>query len=163
MIIREYESADLVAVLTLFHETVHTVNARDYTPEQLDAWTSGRNGTAAWDQSLREHHTLVAVNGDRIVGFGDITETGYLDRLYVHKACQHQGIATLLCDHLEVHCLDCAITTQASITAKPFFEARGYRVIKEQQVERMGVLLTNYLMKKEPMPCDHTEKDCTAF
>lgn len=163
MIIREYESADLAAILTLFHETVHTVNARDYTPEQLDAWTSGRSDAAAWDQSLREHYTLVAVDGDRIVGFGDITETGYLDRLYVHKDCQHQGIASLLCDHLEVHCPDCAITTQASITAKPFFEARGYRVIKEQQVERMGVLLMNYLMKKEPMPCAHTEKDCAAF
>ena len=40
------------------------------------------------------------------------------------------------------------ITTYASITAKSFFEKRGYKVIKEQHVERKGVLLTNYLMEK---------------
>ena len=37
----------------------------------------------------------------------------------------------------------------ASITAKPFFERRGYKAVKEQQVERKGVLLTNYVMIKE--------------
>ena len=37
----------------------------------------------------------------------------------------------------------------ASITARPFFEKRGYRVIREQQVERKGILLTNYVMEKE--------------
>ena len=33
------------------------------------------------------------------------------------------------------------------ITARGFFEKRGYRVILEQQVERRGVLLTNYQME----------------
>ena len=40
------------------------------------------------------------------------------------------------------------ITTHASITAKPFFEKRGYRVIKKQFVDRDGVRLINYIMKK---------------
>ena len=40
------------------------------------------------------------------------------------------------------------VTTHASITARPFFEKRGYRVVKEQQVERHGVLLTNFVMEK---------------
>ena len=41
MILRSYISADLDELLTLFYETVHTVNARDYTPQQLDAWADG--------------------------------------------------------------------------------------------------------------------------
>ena len=41
------------------------------------------------------------------------------------------------------------ILVHASITARPFFEKRGYRVIKEQKVERQGVLLTNFVMEKE--------------
>lgn len=41
------------------------------------------------------------------------------------------------------------ITTYASITAKPFFEKRGYKVVKERQVERQGIFLTNYVMIKE--------------
>ena len=41
------------------------------------------------------------------------------------------------------------VTTHASITARPFFEQRGYRVVKEQQVERRGQMLTNYVMVKD--------------
>lgn len=41
------------------------------------------------------------------------------------------------------------IITHASITARPFFEKRGYKVVKEQQIERQGVFLTNFAMKKE--------------
>ena len=40
------------------------------------------------------------------------------------------------------------VVTHASITARPFFEKRGYRVVKEQQVERNGVFLTNFVMVK---------------
>lgn len=74
-------------------------------------------------------------------------ETGYLDRLYVHKDYQHHGIASSICDRLEEKA-PAVITTHASITAKPFFEKRGYVVLKKQQVERQGILLTNFVMKK---------------
>ncbi|MCQ5081105.1 GNAT family N-acetyltransferase, partial [Gemmiger formicilis] len=30
-----------------------------------------------------------------------------------------------------------------------FFEKRGYKVVKERQVERQGIFLTNYVMIKE--------------
>ena len=40
------------------------------------------------------------------------------------------------------------ITVYASITAKPFFQNRGYMVQRQQQVERNGVWLTNYVMRK---------------
>ena len=82
-----------------------------------------------------------------MVGFGDMDRSGYLDRLYVHKDYQRQGIATAICDRLEREVTVGKITTHASITAKPFFQKRGYEVIKEQQVIRGGVALTNYVME----------------
>lgn len=82
-----------------------------------------------------------------IVGFGDIDKTGYLDRFFVHANHQGEGIATAICDQLE-HAIRENITLQASITARPFFEKRGYQVIKEQQVERQGFFLKNFVMKK---------------
>ena len=57
------------------------------------------------------------------------------------------GVATALCDALEAD-FSGTISTQASITAKSFFEQRGYRVLCFQQVERQGVFLTNYRMEK---------------
>ena len=72
-----------------------------------------------------------------------------MDRLYVHRDLQRRGVATAICDALEKHPTASEFTTHASITAKPFFEKRGYVVVKEQQVERWGVWLTNFVMKKE--------------
>lgn len=83
-----------------------------------------------------------------LVGFGDIDKTGYLDRLFVHADYQRKGIATAICNQLE-QAVQGNITTDASITAKPFFEKRDYKIVKEQQVERQGIFLTNYVMIKE--------------
>ena len=148
MNIRPYRSSDCPALAELFYETVHTVNAAHYTPDQLDAWADGKVDLEAWDRSFREHYTLVAEEEGKILGFGDIAADGYLDRLYVHRLHQRQGIAAALCDRLE-QTVKGSIVTHASITARPFFEARGYRVVKQQQVERHGVLLTNFVMEKQ--------------
>lgn len=148
MELRPYTSRDLEAILALFYHTVHTVNARHYAPEQLDAWADGRPDAGRWDASLRTHHSLVAWLDGEIVGFADMDKTGYLDRLYVHADQQGQGVATALCDALEGASEASTFLTHASITARPFFERRGYRVVREQQVERRGVLLTNYVMEK---------------
>ncbi|MGM9681181.1 MAG: GNAT family N-acetyltransferase [Eubacteriales bacterium] len=146
--LRAYTPDDCAAMAKLFYDTVHFVNAADYTEEELNAWATGTVDLSAWNASFLEHHTLVAVQDEILVGFGDIDRSGYLDRLYVHKDYQRQGIATALCDGLEQWIGAGKITTHASVTAVPFFEKRGYVVLKKQQVERRGVLLTNYVMEK---------------
>lgn len=147
MQIRGYRSGDCEEMATLFYNTVHTVNAKDYPSEQLNVWATGQVDLEQWDRSFQEHISLVAVEDGVIVGFGDIDETGYLDRLYVHADYQGRGIATAICDRLESE-ISGTITTHASITARPFFEVRGYRLIKEQQVERQGIFLKNFVMEK---------------
>ena len=146
--LRAYEPGDCPAMAALFYDTVHTVNAADYTSAQRDAWADGRPDLAAWDASFRAHRTLVAVRDGEIVGFADLAQDGYLDRLYVHKDCQRQGIATALCDELEAGCGADRLTTPASITARPFFVHRGYRVLYAQTVERHGVTMQNFVMEK---------------
>lgn len=147
MEIREYRPEDCAELTRLFYDTVHTVNRKDYTPAQLDAWADGTPDLERWNRSLQEHFSLVALEGKQIIGFGDIDSTGYLDRLYVHKDYQGKGVATALCDRLE-QAVDGTIVTHASITARPFFEGRGYVMVKAQQVERKGILLRNFVMEK---------------
>lgn len=132
----------------LFYDTVHAVNAADYSPDQLSAWATGEVDLAAWNASFLAHRTIVAETAGVILGFGDMDAAGYLDRLCVHKDYQRQGIATAICDALESGCDGPEFTTHASITAKTFFEKRGYHVIRCQRVERRGVELTNYVMRK---------------
>lgn len=148
MIIRKYQSSDCKELANLFYNTVHSINAKDYTSEQLDVWATGNVDLNVWNNSFLQHYTLVAVEENLLVGFGDIDKTGYLDRLYVHKDFQGKGIATSLCNNLERAVTE-NIVVHASITARPFFENRGYVVKKEQQVERQGILLTNYVMEKQ--------------
>lgn len=148
MKIRKYQPSDCKELTELFYNTVHTVNAKDYTKEQLDVWATGQVDLEKWNQSLQEHYSVVAVDDEIIVGFGDIDKTGYLDSLFVHKDYQGEGIATAICNQLE-QAVQVDITTHASITAKPFFEKRGFQVVKEQQVERQGIFLTNFCMEKK--------------
>ena len=148
IILRDYRSGDLDGLEHLFYDTVHTVNAADYSPEQLNAWAPGTVDRARWDRTLREHFTRIAEHAGQIVGFGDLAAEGYLDRLYVHKDRQSQGVASALCDALEDACPAAVFTTHASLTARPFFELRGYRVLRRQPVIRHGVPLDNYVMEK---------------
>ena len=50
---------------------------------------------------------------------------------------QGMGIASAICNELERAVIGNLITTHASITAKPFFEHRGYKVVLEQEACRM--------------------------
>ncbi len=148
MRLRNYRPQDCREIMQLFRNTVHTVNAGDYSPEQLDAWAPENMDAAQWNHSLMEHFTVVAVDDDgKIIGFGDIDAAVYLDRLFVHAMHQGQGIASAICDQLEKSAAG-TVTTHASVTARLFFEGRGYRVIRQQTVWRNGLSLTNFVMKK---------------
>ena len=148
--LRPYRPEDCPALAHLFYETVHTVCAADYTPAQLEAWAPGSGpDLAAWDASFQAHTTLVAEIGGRLAGFGDLDPAaGYLDRLYVRREFQRRGVASALCDALEQASRARPLTTHASRTARPFFEKRGYRVLRPQQVERRGQQLENFVMEK---------------
>lgn len=151
MNIRSYRAADCPLLAQLFYDTVHTVNARDYSPAQLAVWATGSVDLAAWNRSFLQHHTLVAIDAGQIVGFGDMDQNGFLDRLYVHHAFQRRGVARAILQQLEEQAKARGVTrftTHASITARPFFERFGYVVLQRNEVVRAGISLTNYTMEK---------------
>lgn len=149
---RLYKPTDLEKILQLYYDNIHTVCAKDYTIEQLDAWAPEKPDVYRWEAALNKNHTLVVEDSGEIIGFGDIGETGYLDRLYVKDNYLNQGIATLILKQLEKYAKTKGIVfinTAASITSKAFFEKRGFVVLDEQIVERRGVRLKRYLMEKK--------------
>lgn len=58
MQLREYQPSDCAQMAELFYQTVHSVNAKNYTKEQLDAWAIGEVDLQAWDKSFRAHKTI---------------------------------------------------------------------------------------------------------
>jgi len=150
--LREYRSDDCKDVWELFYNTVHTMNSADYTESQLDVWAPKEMDLQTWNKRLlKNSYVVVAEMSNTIVGIGTADNTGYFDLLYVHKDYQRMGVATLIADDIEKYFLKHGIqttTTDASITAKPFFEKRGYIIEKEQRVECRGQFLINYKMRK---------------
>ena len=101
MVIRPYRTDDCAILAQIYYDTIHTVNAADYTKAQLDAWATGNVDLNVWNEYFLARHSFVAELDEKIVGFADMDDTGYLGRLYVHHRHQGMGIGKALCDAVE--------------------------------------------------------------
>ena len=149
-----FEKDRLEEFVRLFHDTIHTVNAKDYSPEQLEAWAP--NDIEVYKDHLctkfENSFVAAAYTKDGVLAGYSTLYKDELDLMYVHKDFQRMGIASALADVVENKAKEQGINklyTEGSITAKPFFEGRGYKVIKEQSKPVRGKILTNYVMVKD--------------
>ncbi|MEH2042984.1 GNAT family N-acetyltransferase [Nostoc sp.] len=151
MKIRIYEIADTKEIMKLFYDTIHEVNILDYTEEQVAAWAPANMDIEVWIKSLGSKFTYVAEEQDKIIGFGELEANGHIDRFYCHKDFQRKGVGKKILEQIELKANSLGVEklfTEASITAKPFFESQGFIVIKKQEVERRGQKLINFVMEK---------------
>ena len=150
--IRPMTVQDIPESQALFRSTVFHVNSKDYTKEEVEDWASCGDSVEHWKKLLSMHNYIVALDRDgHIIGFSSMNTDGYLHSMFVHKDWQGKGVATLLLSEVEkmahgygVH----KISVEVSITARTFFEKRGYKVVKEQKARANRLWLTNYVMEK---------------
>ena len=151
MKIRKYHPGDWRKVADLFHGAVHTICAADYNEAQLNAWAPDGMNLPELENRLAVNYTVVAENDGIVVGFGNTDGQGYFDCLYTHKDYQRIGVATSIADDIEKRLSDkgeLVVITDASITAKPFFEKRRYIVLEKKVVECRGQYFINFTMQK---------------
>ncbi len=151
MRVRTYEIGDTKQIVQLFYDTVHEVNIRDYTKAQVDAWAPANIDLETWTKSLSSKFTFVAEEGETIAGFGQLEANGHIDCFYCHKDFQRQGIGRIILGQIDAKARNLEIKrlfTEASITAKTFFESQGFMVVKKQEVERRGQKFINFAMEK---------------
>lgn len=151
-IIRVAQPSDCVELKDLFQNTVLTINRRDYSQEEVEDWASCGENLTNIEEMIRTHYFIVAVNRQsQIVGFSSLTPQGYLHSMFVHKDFQGKGIATALLNEIERYAMATGIvriTSEVSLTARPFFEKRGYIVEAEQKRKANQLCLTNFWMAK---------------
>ncbi|MGX4686221.1 GNAT family N-acetyltransferase [Vagococcus sp. JNUCC 83] len=146
MIIKIYEEVYLNQIIAMIKDCIISVNIKDYTEKQVLAWSDIEMNQ--FKVSIPVNARVVLTNDNQLIGYGDMTDAGYLDRLFVHKDWQNQGVGRLLIEELEIHCSSAIISTYASITAKSFFESQGYNVIRKNNAHLRGETFLNFYMEK---------------
>ena len=143
---------DLNDITNLFKQTIQTVASKDYSAQEIASWSEGAKNTDNWLKRIDTHYYLLVKIEDILVGMASLDKSGYLDVIYVHHEYQGHGIATELLSKMEQKAKEDGhdvITSDVSITARPFFLHKGYSVVKPQLVLCRGVVLRNYnVMKK---------------
>lgn len=151
--IRVALQSDTVELKQVFQNTVLAINRRDYSQAEVEDWASCGDNLANIEDMIKTHYFIVAVNQQsEIVGFSSITPQGYLHSMFVHKDFQGKGIATVLLNEIEQYAITngiVRITSEVSLTARPFFEKRGYIVEEEQKRKANQLSLTNFWMAKQ--------------
>ena len=143
--IRQAQQSDAVALKELFQNTVLVINRRDYSQAEVEDWASCGNNLSNIKERIETHYFVVAVNQQsQIVGFS--------------------SIATMLLEEIERYAITAGITritSEVSLTARPFFEKKGYVVEKEQKRKANQLSLTNFLMAKEVAFLEYYNKKVT--
>jgi putative acetyltransferase len=135
MRIRNVKRADVPQIARLYYETVRRVNARDYSPGQIQAWAPRVYPNAFWQRRFRRYRVLVAEVADTVIGFVELARTGDIDCLYVHHAHQHHGVGAALMARVEREARrrhNARLRADVSITAQPFFRRMGFTVVRRQ-------------------------------
>jgi putative acetyltransferase len=148
---RPFLLADAPILADILRASIEQLTTDDYTEAQQSAWASAADDEQAFSVHLAKRLTLVATLEGSAVGFASLEEDDHVAMLYVHPAVARRGVGTMLVDALEK--LSAArgttrLTADASETARPFFEHRGYVGQRRNTVSCGGEWLVNTTMEK---------------
>jgi putative acetyltransferase len=153
--LRPYLAADLPLLSEIRFAAIEELTVDDYDEAQRRAWASVVDDDEAFAQTLEKGLTLIALIGGGPVGFISLQDGSLIDQLYVHPAVARTGIASALVDAIEKLAAGRGVptlVTDASDTAKPLFDARGYQAVHRNTIEIDGVWLGNTRMTKALPP-----------
>ncbi|MBI2102827.1 GNAT family N-acetyltransferase [Candidatus Woesearchaeota archaeon] len=130
--IRKFRSDDAVSLARLHRGTIRSINKKDYTPREITVW-SGRSSAKRFRNLGEINQRYVALESRKIVGFADYKDHELMG-LYIHKNFLGKGIGKKLLMKIEREVyanggrtLKCIST----ITARPFYEKNGFKVVKK--------------------------------
>lgn len=151
--IRGYSSEDAEALAAIYYNTIHNICIRDYSPAQIDVWAPKSSlEVSGWKKKWSRLPPLVAVFEGQVVGFAELEPNGHIDCFYCHHEWIGRGVGSALMKSIEEKAKENNLPrlfVEVSITAKPFFERKGFFVITPQTIVRNGIELKNFKMEKD--------------
>ena len=150
--LRQATVHDVNSISDLFSSTIKAINSNDYNPQQIAIWSEVKDNSK-WIQKISEQYYVVAQSAGQLVGFASLAPDGLVDYFFVHKDHQRKGIGNLLIKDIEENAgmqkLQ-RLYSEVSITARPFFEAMGFKLVKVfikvyRETEFIDNLMEKYL------------------
>lgn len=153
LIVRPYKPADAADLTAILHEAIHSIGARDYTPEQVRAWSPEPMPSEDYVARVADGRTvLVAVRADtRPVAFIELEADGHIDCFYCHSDVAGSGVGRALFRNAQSRAIETCtprLFVEASEAARRFFLREGFHVTARREFLLRGVMIHNYAMEK---------------
>ncbi|MGO4388787.1 GNAT family N-acetyltransferase [Microvirga sp. 2YAF29] len=148
--LRPFLPDDLQTLVEIYQASVMELAEDDYSGAQREAWAA-KADDESFAKRVAEGLTLLATMEGVPIGFITLKDNEHVDFLYVHPGVAGQGIGAMLYDAVEK--LAAArgatrLTTDASDTARPFFEQRGFQAQRRNTISLGDEWLANTTMEK---------------
>jgi putative acetyltransferase len=158
--LRPFLASDAPRLAEIFRASVEELTAEDYSEAQCAAWAAAADDEGVFAKRLAGQLTLIGTDAGRAVAFASLKGLDHIDMLYVDPAFARRKFGTALCDALEKLAGARGTETMnvdASDTALPFFQRRGYSAEHRISVERNGEYFGVTAMKKR-LPASARER-----
>ena len=149
--IHPFETLFTTEIVNLHHACVHAIDPSIYSLEQQEAWAHTPPNYPYWEKRLALKNPFVAMCEKKIIGFIELEANGHIDCAYTHPEYQKRGVMSALYACIETLAQQkgmARLYLEASIVAKPFFEKRGFKTLKRNEIVKNGRMIVNYSMEK---------------
>ena len=138
--IRRATLEDVEDMANIFVSCVRTLNAKDYTSEQIEIMVTFCDAQSYLEEIEIGGSVFVAEAKSikNIVGFASLAKNrGHIDDLFVAPNYTCRGIGTLLLETIEKVAIakqKSQLSVMASLTARSFYLSRGFKYVKDSQI-----------------------------
>jgi len=150
--IRDHKEGDGNLLADIYYSAIHAIPDSLYSPTQKAAWAPNPSKEIyhRWQKRIQEKQPFIAEYKNQLAGFIELEPDGHIDCFYIHPQFQKLGIGGQLFQKVINTARDnkmAKLHVEASKAAKPFFDARGFTLVKTNEVDIRGTKLTNYSME----------------
>lgn len=153
--IRRAKHEDAEGIIEAHVASIRDICAKDYTPEQIEAWAGRKFRADLWCQTIDRDFVWVIEHQKKILGFGHLAlmseEIGEIMGLYFIPPAIGKGLGkTMFSEMLKISRDNNLkkLTLHATVTAKSFYETLGFfQSGSDDTVEMRGVAIPCFPME----------------
>jgi putative acetyltransferase len=149
--LRPFLPQDAPLLAEIYRASIEELTEDDYNPAQQEAWAAEADDLEAFTERLAKHLALIATLQGSPIGFITLDGPTEIGLFYVHPAAAGQGVGAMLYDAIEKLASSrgaAHLSVDASDTALPFFQSRGFVAQQRNSVSVGNEWLSNTTMRK---------------